>query len=231
MKKIIVIVFLLITFSNIAIADEMDNKIFTDLENTKYQNEICFLARTGIIKGYSDGTFKPEKVVTKMEYIKMMLDGLGYKEDIPLNEYWGSNYIKLAERIGFIEKNQYKQDDLNDYTNKEDIFRLTEKALIFIGDDITKEELYNYHFINNNLDINPYENIESIEDVERLNINDISPLYLKGIVNDIFLDLQYDDVINKYLHNITRAEASAIISRVINKDYRIKMFEGEIKDE
>ncbi|SHK48066.1 S-layer homology domain-containing protein [Tepidibacter formicigenes] len=51
----------------------------------------------GLIKGYADGTFKPEKEVSYAEAVTMLVRALGYKDEF-LKGTWPSNYIgKAAE--------------------------------------------------------------------------------------------------------------------------------------
>ncbi|QDP41589.1 S8 family serine peptidase [Radiobacillus deserti] len=49
--------------------------VFSDV--TLYQTEIEYLAEHGIIKGYSDGTFKPRNNVTRLQAVQMILNQLG----------------------------------------------------------------------------------------------------------------------------------------------------------
>ncbi len=48
-------------------AINLDEKVFSDLNSEKSNREIVFAKEVGIINGYSDGTFKPEKNITREE--------------------------------------------------------------------------------------------------------------------------------------------------------------------
>lgn len=49
---------------------------FTDVdEDDKYFEAVAYLADQGIINGYEDGTFKPDKVVNRVEALKFILEG------------------------------------------------------------------------------------------------------------------------------------------------------------
>ncbi len=53
---------------------------FNDVDSTKYSwavNEINSMASSGIIKGYEDGTFRPERTVTKLEALVLTARVLG----------------------------------------------------------------------------------------------------------------------------------------------------------
>ncbi|MFH0776207.1 MAG: S-layer homology domain-containing protein [Patescibacteria group bacterium] len=52
--------------------------IFTDVDSTnKYTKAIKYLKENAIVGGYPDGTFQPDKTVSRVEALKMILLGLG----------------------------------------------------------------------------------------------------------------------------------------------------------
>lgn len=239
-KSICLVLVFLFLLSSASYGNKMT---FVDIDEIDpYYEEVQYLYNNRIIDGYGDGTFRPEKLVTTMEYIKMFLDALGYKEEINKNGYWGQNYIDLAETIGFIERGKYTRDMLNNFLVEDDLLLLTENALRFIGDDITDKDRYNFRLYqhlssddyNNKLDFE--DPIGSEEDMtfnklypyNEMLFEDVSPLLLKGIVNDIFPNIHYDEVMNNSNLLINRGNACKIISRVINKDYRIKLIKEEV---
>lgn len=61
---------------------------FPDVPQEKYAwayNEISSMADEGIIKGYEDGTFRPENTVTKLEALSLIARILGVNEDVNAN--------------------------------------------------------------------------------------------------------------------------------------------------
>ncbi len=66
-------------YSDEAVSGNSIKGIFLDVdENTPYASEIEFAASIGMIKGYGDGTFKPESPVSYNEALKMIICALGY---------------------------------------------------------------------------------------------------------------------------------------------------------
>ena len=69
------------------------------------------LSEAGIIKGYPDGTFKPENAVTRAEFAKMTLLSLELKEEKPETptfpdvpkDHWAYSYIEGAVKAGLIK--------------------------------------------------------------------------------------------------------------------------------
>lgn len=55
---------------------EYANRNFTDINNHWAKNNILKAARAGYIAGYTDGTFKPEEKVTKLQALVAMSNGL-----------------------------------------------------------------------------------------------------------------------------------------------------------
>ena len=74
------------TVTNTPAKEETGTVSFTDMDGHWAQNKVGTLASRGIVNGYSDGTFLPEKKVTRAEFSKMLcltlgLDGDSYRAD------------------------------------------------------------------------------------------------------------------------------------------------------
>lgn len=81
---------------------------FKDANNSWYSDEINFAANKGFIKGYSDGTFKPNQAITRAEFAQMIAvfvkdgyPGTGELKDVKghwasdaINELYGNKNIK-----------------------------------------------------------------------------------------------------------------------------------------
>jgi len=75
-----------------------------------YEDAINTLVALGIVTGYEDGTFRPEKVVTRAEMAKLMVVTLGYGDLISGSKsnfvdtqgHWADAYIALAAGKGIV---------------------------------------------------------------------------------------------------------------------------------
>ena len=82
---------------------------FTDVPaDSWYAAEIGFMEQFGIIKGYDDGTFKPESPITRAEFATVAtrfdrLTDLGENVFTDVEEdYWATPYILLAYNKGWV---------------------------------------------------------------------------------------------------------------------------------
>ncbi|MCC7196678.1 S-layer homology domain-containing protein [Candidatus Peregrinibacteria bacterium] len=83
---------------------EDDPNFFSDVaEGVWYNLPICYSYHMKFIKGYADGTFKPEKNVSRAEAIKMALKVAGIEiADEPTTGPWYTPYIEPAGDNGLL---------------------------------------------------------------------------------------------------------------------------------
>lgn len=87
----------------------------SDIANNPNKDAILKLNYAGVVKGYTDGTFKPNKEVSRAEFATMAVLALGYTEeqvkmfngptkftDLPDN-HWANGFINLAVSKGIIK--------------------------------------------------------------------------------------------------------------------------------
>ncbi len=82
---------------------------FDDVTND-YEEAVDTLAALGVITGYEDGTFRPEKTVTRAEMAKLMVELLGYGDLVAGSKsnftdtqgHWADQWIALAAGRGIV---------------------------------------------------------------------------------------------------------------------------------
>ncbi|HEX3010904.1 MAG TPA: S-layer homology domain-containing protein, partial [Syntrophomonadaceae bacterium] len=89
-----------------------ENSGFSDLNSSYWAYQpIVSLVQTGVLSGYPDGTFKPEKKVSRAESARYLVCGLGLQDmntgavhDFPdvYKNYWAYQYISIAAQKGYI---------------------------------------------------------------------------------------------------------------------------------
>lgn len=103
---------------------------FPDVSDTNYGwalDAVEELSDQGVINGYEDGTYRPEKTVTKLESLVLLSRILGVEDDahVLINEKGLDNYEDFVldldldygddEIIFLLEKGIFTEDDIEDY--------------------------------------------------------------------------------------------------------------------
>ncbi len=75
---------------------------FKDMAGHWSNAYVAYATGLGIIDGYPDGTFKPDKTVSYDEAAKMLVAALGYTPD-SLVGTWPANYVVKAKALGILD--------------------------------------------------------------------------------------------------------------------------------
>lgn len=107
MKKVLSLVLVIaMVLSSVSFVFAYDD---VDADNTALASAVEALNSLKIIQGYEDGTFRPEKVVTRAEMAKMLIVARGLEllaTETPAftdcQKHWAAGYIALASDLGII---------------------------------------------------------------------------------------------------------------------------------
>ncbi len=203
MRKIISLIIVLIMI--ISIFTTVNGEVnLTDVKSTDwFYSNVEEMIRLGMVDGYSNNTFKPENAVKADEFIKMLVIALGYDAKPSTSAYWADGFIQRAEELKICDTTF-----INDYR-----FDLTrEQAVKIIVNALSLKEM-------RPLDLY-YEHVKPL-------IKDfylIQDKYKEDTIDCYVWGIMQGD--NKKLVNpqksITRAEATTVILRMIDKKRRIK---------
>lgn len=82
---------------------------FNDVHNTHWAAQsVGYLANAGVISGTGDGSFAPDRTVTREEFVKMVIGAFGITgaKDIAFGDiakdHWAYNYIAIAVNNGIV---------------------------------------------------------------------------------------------------------------------------------
>ena len=83
---------------------------FEDVVDTDYEKAIKTLVGLGVVTGYEDGTYRPERVVTRAEMAKLIVEILGYGNLVAGSKsnfadtqgHWADAWIALAAGRGLV---------------------------------------------------------------------------------------------------------------------------------
>ena len=180
---------------------------FKDVEDDFWGHDaIIGLATKGVVNGYPDGTFKPNDNVKRADFLIMLLKGLGIDisannsttnfTDVEAGAYY-ANACAIAKDMGIATGNPDGSFAPNSFITRQDMMILTKKALENKLDTTLSGDTSVLDKFNDKADISPYA-VDSLAAMVENNI-------VNGMGNGIAPKV-----------NTTRAQAAAIISKVIN---------------
>ncbi|MCD8214864.1 MAG: S-layer homology domain-containing protein [Clostridiales bacterium] len=217
----------IISSLNISFAAENNKCEFSDVYPTDwYYNTVMEMVEKGYISGYDDGTFRPQQQMTIAEFSKVIFAALPEPNEaksvsgaIPdaylknIEDYWGyQTGVELMERIMLFSgmTPAFSAESLNTSVTRSDV-----TAISYIAAK-TSELNINFNFYSDcGCVIGDYGDCLADANCELILI-----MFSSGIMGG-----------KGNTHNfapkdyVTRAEACAIISRIINEDERISSAE------
>jgi hypothetical protein len=151
---------------------------FKDVKKTDwYYNSLDWASKKGIVKGYTDGTFKPNNRVTEAEFLSMLMRS--YEPTIKVvvkNEkgrYWAEDYYIEAGRLGYKADGIKEPSDRDRQILRGDVADLITsslgKSFKFTDDSIDfllKQGLANGKVVNGKVDFDPASYLTRAEAVE-----------------------------------------------------------------
>lgn len=216
MRKISSILLIILLITNLSISysesfliknsEETIENTFTDLENHWAKDQIITLYNLGGIKGYPDGSFRPEEKISIAEFLVMAAQSVT-RDEIPsakVGEHWARPYFNWAYSQGIVEIS-----DLDESTWDTDISRYDmAKIIVKFLENIIGEEATEVAGVE-----------EIMSDYEIVNKNPkayyVKQAFAKGIINGVNEEGLFDGS-----KTGTRAEASTLILRLIDPERR-----------
>ena len=178
-----------------------------DYSNHWASPEIGYLIRKGIVKGYSDGTIRPDNMITRAEFVTLVNRAFNYTtpgdenfRDID-NNAWYSESFSIAKKAGYLIG-----DNIGNANPDNNIIRV-EVAELFAKMLNLKATITSTGFIDENAI--PVWGLEST-------LAMVEQKYIFGYPDKTFRPLNY----------LTRAEGMAIIARL-----RIIVYEDTLEDD
>lgn len=200
MKKYLISTFALTMIFSSCVNVHANNKI-TDISNHWAKKQISHFIENSYAKGYEDNTFKPDKQITRAEFVKLVNKYFGFNnkgiskfKDINQSN-WYYNDVCIAVQAGYIngyEDNTFRPDNL-----------------------ITREEASKIIVSIKNQQDNTYDKLNTFPD-KHLVSNWAKP-YIEGAIENGYL--KGDHLKNlRPTNHITRAESVTLLSRIDRKD-------------
>ena len=205
-------------FSKFALMERLPEKekpeaikpVFRDLPENHWAKEvITFMVTKGFLKGYPDGTCRPDKPVTRAEFVAFLGRVLGLQEmegtvgfdDLRPAE-WSSRAVAAAYRHGLVKGYSASQFGPDDYITRAQVAALLTRALVFKGFSLSLEEAQVTELLN------PFKDHRSISTWARTSV---AMAVSEGILRG------YPDQTMGPERPATRAECLAILKRLSEK--------------
>ena len=164
-----------------------------------------------ILQGYTDGTYKPEKMLDVCEFVKCIIAARGYT--LPNgNTYWAENYIRKATDLGYIRKEEFASTTSDPYAGYKRPITRGEMARMVVRALLDAEGDYPYH--------DEKAIIPLIQDYNDINAA-IQPWVIKAY--DMGILGGFPDKTFKADKSLSRAEAVAVCLRLIDPSARLKV--------
>ncbi|QUH21994.1 S-layer homology domain-containing protein [Alkaliphilus sp. B6464] len=179
---------------------------FKDVKSTDwFFNNVNTLTEQGLISGYPDGTFKPNSTITVGEFVKVVVSSKTQEvRAASKGELWYMGYIEKAQELGLVLQGEFTAADYDRNITRGEISRMTVRAMEMQEKGLSDEEL------------EPYKNqISDFNSIPSTLKSFALKAYTSGIISG------YPDKTFKTQNTATRAEASAMIHRYLDKNFRI----------
>ncbi|MGL5752037.1 MAG: family 10 glycosylhydrolase, partial [Paraclostridium sp.] len=175
-----------------------DNIKFTDIDKHWAKSSIIEFVEKGYIKGYGDGTFRPEASISRAEFVRVVNQKFGFTDvgneffnDVNEGD-WYYNDVCIAVQKGYIKGRSATEFAPNEPITREEVAKIVSTIMDKLDSDIDKIYTFN--------DANEVSNwaIESVEGA-------IEAGYLSGYTEDNTI---------RPKNKITRAEAVSLLHRI-----------------
>lgn len=113
---------------------------FSDIEGTRIEKDVYLLSSLGIMNGYSDGSFLPEKRITRAEFTAVAVRLLGYTYedssvtfgDVPKN-HWAHSYIETAAKANLVNGVGNEMFSPDEFVTKSQVVKILVSLLGYGG--------------------------------------------------------------------------------------------------
>jgi len=147
-KSLLFSIILSLLFSSSTYAAE-----FTDLPNDHANYvSITQLSDGGILKGYDDGSFKPDKILNRVEALKVILEGADINSDDDVSEspfsdvaqeQWFAKYVLRAKYLGIVKGNPDGSFEPDRQVKRVEFIKMLLEANRFRKEKWEGQQLYN----------------------------------------------------------------------------------------
>ncbi len=201
------------------------NIYFADTQNHWAKDYINSLKEQGITSGYGDNTFKPDNTINRLEYIILTLKAMGQTVRPTENgEFWGQPYIEKAIDLGLVEGTSQVPSNYEVNISRQEMASIIMRAYKYVDSDSNHEtgntndsqdnDLEDGSFVDADLMTLAQSKISDLVNTSKVYQDEVTECYALNFISG------YGDGSFKPLGNASRAEASVVISKLLDDSLR-----------
>ncbi|MGB9866338.1 MAG: S-layer homology domain-containing protein [Bacillota bacterium] len=183
-------------------------RTFSDVEQHWAGGTVALLQLLDIVNGYEDGTFKPDRTLTRAEFVKMLVEAIdipnALNQNVPFQDiegHWVAQYVKRAVASGL-----FSVDDYGPQFRPDETIAREEMAWLAVRASDA------YRGAHSGAQPTGHSNPISFRDASQITLK-----YFQWVQEAVKrgLLLGYPDGSFRPASGLTRAEASTVVARVL----------------
>lgn len=164
-----------------------------------YVDSVSKLVGLGGIAGYDDGTFRPSGTITRAEYTSIVARSLGLKPVEGLSGHWSAGIMAAATEAGLVKSGEF--NDVTSPITRNEMARMAVRAVEYQKEAVPE-------------DYGDYAPLMTDINASAAFKEDVTKVVAMGIISG------YPDKTFQGTRTLSRAEASAVVIRILDKDAR-----------
>ena len=120
-----------------------DDRVFVDIDDSKYHKEILELASNGIINGVGKQKFAPYNKLNRAEFVEIIVKGLNLSTDEPDTTFkdvgkdkWYFNSVSIASGLGLVKGKGNGIFSPTETISRQEVFAVLDRTIDLLGLDL-----------------------------------------------------------------------------------------------
>lgn len=173
---------------------------FKDVKSGEwYMDSVSKLVELGGIKGYEDGTFRPTGTITRAEYTSIVARSLGLQPKEGVTGHWSAGILAAATEAGLVKAGEFAE--LDKPITRNEMARMVVRAVMYQKEAVPTDYLDYAALVADLASTGTFK-------------DDVTKVVAMGIISG------YPDKTFQGARTLSRAEASAVVIRILDREAR-----------
>lgn len=164
-----------------------------------FSDTVIQLTARGGITGYDDGTFRPAGTITRAEYTSIVARSLGIQAKEGVTGHWSAGIMASATEVGLVKYGEF--GELDKPITRNEMARMAVRAVAYQKETVPSDYTDYAPLITDLSSAGTYK-------------DDVTKVVAMGIISG------YPDKTFQGSKTLSRAEASVVVIRILDKDAR-----------